>query len=111
MQQPHLSTLAVTKYAPSTLQSKYLKRSASSASHFVSASRLSGLNDIPFHINASHLTGYQKNEFDTSKFATGNTFLQIGCYHSLGIWLKHESKIIEELMGMCVKDNITCQTG
>ena len=35
--QPHLSTLAVTKYAPSsTIQPKYLKRSASSASQFVS---------------------------------------------------------------------------
>jgi len=71
--QPHLSTLAVTKYAPSsTVQPKYLKRSASSASQFVSASRLSGLNEIPpMQLNASQLTGYQKNEFDTSKFATG----------------------------------------
>ena len=38
----------------------------------ISASRLSGLNEIPpMQLNASQLTGYQKNEFDTSKFATG----------------------------------------
>jgi len=71
--QPHLSTLAVTKYATnSSIQPKYLKRSASSASQFVSASRLSGLNEIPpVQVNARHVTGYQKNEFDTSKFTSG----------------------------------------
>ena len=53
--QPHLSTLAVTKYAPSAaaMQAKYLKRSASSVSQFVSASRMSGLNDIQ-HAQYSH---------------------------------------------------------
>ena len=36
------------------------------------ASRLSGLNEIPpVQVNASQLTGYQKNEFDTSKFTSG----------------------------------------
>ncbi len=45
--QPHLSTLAVTKYAPSSVTPKYIKRSASSVSQFVSASRLSGLNEYP----------------------------------------------------------------
>jgi len=83
--QPHLSTLAVTKYAPSAaaMQAKYLKRSASSVSQFVSASRMSGLNDIQhaqyshqkqLNINASQLTGYGKNEFDTSKFTNGLAF-------------------------------------
>lgn len=73
--QPHLSTLAVTKYANTSnkIQPKYLKRSASSVSQFVSASRLSGLNDLQ-HLNASQLTGYAKNEFDTSKFTTGLVF-------------------------------------
>ena len=72
--QPHLSTLSVTKYAPNAaMQAKYLKRSASSVSQFVSASRLSGLNEVglPLQLSASHLTGYQKNEFDTSKFTNG----------------------------------------
>lgn len=65
--QPHL---AVTKYAPSiqSHQSKYLKRSASTVSQFVSANRL--VHDM-VQLNASELTGYQKNEFDTSKFTTG----------------------------------------
>lgn len=73
--QPHLSTLAVTKYATSLKQPKYLKRSASTVSQFVSASRLSGLNDLQAQqLNASHLTGYAKNEFDTSKFTTGLVF-------------------------------------
>ena len=36
------------------------------------ASRLSGLNEIPpVQLNAHQLTGYQKNEFDTSKFTSG----------------------------------------
>ena len=36
------------------------------------ASRLSGLNEIPpVQVNARHVTGYQKNEFDTSKFTSG----------------------------------------
>lgn len=74
--QPHLSTLAVTKYATSLKQPKYLKRSASTVSQFVSASRLSGLNDLQAaqQMNASHVTGYAKNEFDTSKFTTGLVF-------------------------------------
>lgn len=62
--QPHL---AVTKYAPSHQQSKYLKRSASTVSQFVSANRLHDM----VQLNASQLTGYQKNEFDTSKFTSG----------------------------------------
>lgn len=76
--QPHLNGLtamAVTKYA--TPQSKSLKRSASSVSQFVSASRMS-LNEMPpmppaptMQFSASQLTGYQRNEFDTSKFASG----------------------------------------
>ena len=62
-----------------------MKRSASSASQFVSASRMSGLNDIhsagppapvahPVQLSAGQLTGYQRNEFDTSKFTTGLAF-------------------------------------
>ena len=63
--QPHL---AVTKYATtSPPQSKYLKRSASTVSQFVSANRLQDM----VQLNASQLTGYQKNEFDTSKFTSG----------------------------------------
>ena len=77
--QPHLSTLSVTKFV--SPEEKYLKRSASSASQFVSASRLSGLNEMSQHpqhpqvqLSASQLTGYQRNEFDTSKFTTGLAF-------------------------------------
>ena len=77
--QPHLSTLSVTKYV--SPEEKYLKRSASSASQFVSASRMSGLNEVntgppvhPVQLSAGQLTGYQRNEFDTSKFTTGLAF-------------------------------------
>lgn len=77
--QPHLSTLSVTKYV--SPEEKYLKRSASSASQFVSASRMSGLNEVstgppvhPVQLSAAQLTGYQRNEFDTSKFTTGLAF-------------------------------------
>jgi hypothetical protein len=76
--QPHLGPLAVTKYA-SAPASKYIKRSASSVSQFVEASRMApSLNDIlaPAHqpavqMNAAQLTGYHRNEFDTSKFTSG----------------------------------------